>query len=330
MENSTPRRRGAVRLMAWAGAASLALAIPGIGAAAQADDRANERVEVPAQFEQNLGRGLAAATTDDGVFVSWRLLGSEATGATDEGMTGPDFALYRDGERIATVTDSTNFLDPDGTDASEYTVAPIVNDVVLDRSDPVTPWGGQYASIPIQKPEGGRTPAGVLHPEGEEYTYAANDMSVADVDGDGQYEYVVKWYPSNAKDVSQRGYTGNTIIDTYEADGTLLHRIDLGVNVRSGAHYTQFMVEDFDGDGRAEIMLKTAPGTTVTSNGEEAPITLPADDIDAGVTNDDDYRLSADEYADHLAGMLRGWADREEVTSGQWPATVEAALGIDD
>src|SRR5690606_36776628 len=103
-------------------------------------------------------------------------------------------------------------------------------------------------SIPLQKPEGGRMPPGVLHPEGELYTYSANDMSVADVDGDGQYEYIVKWYPSNAKDVSQRGYTGSTIIDTYEADGTLLHRIDLGKNIRSGAHYTQFMVEDFDGD----------------------------------------------------------------------------------
>ncbi|MGO1235445.1 rhamnogalacturonan lyase [Microbacterium gubbeenense] len=330
MENSAFWRRRGTRWGACVVAASLAFAIPNVALAAQADDRPADLVTVPSQFEKNLDRGLAAATTDDGVFVSWRLLGSETTGATGASMTGPNFALYRDGEPIATVTDSTNYLDPHGDSSSEYAVAPIVNDVELERSEQVTPWGGQYASIPIQKPEGGRMPAGVLHPEGEEYTYAANDMSVADVDGDGQYEYVVKWYPSNAKDVSQRGYTASTIIDTYEADGTLLHRIDLGKNIRSGAHYTQFMVEDFDGDGRAEIMLKTAPGTTVTSNGEEAPITLPADDIDAGVTNDDDYRLSADEYADHLAGMLRGWADREEVTSGQWPATVEAALDIDD
>jgi len=330
MENSAFWKRRGTRLGACAVAASLAFAVPNVALAAHADEGATGTVTVPAQLEQNLGRGLAAATTDEGVFVSWRLLGSETTGATDEGMTGPDFALYRDGRRIATVTDSTNYLDPSGAASSEYAVAPVVNDVELDRSAQVTPWGGQYASIPIQKPEGGRMPVGVLHPEGEEYTYAANDMSVADVDGDGEYEYVVKWYPSNAKDVSQRGYTGSTIIDTYEADGTLLHRIDLGKNIRSGAHYTQFMVEDFDGDGRAEIMMKTAPGTTVTSNGEATPITLPADDVDAGVTNEDDYRLSADEYAEHLAGMLQGWADRDEVTSGQWPSTVEAALGIDD
>ena len=86
-------------------------------------------------------------------------------------------------------------------------------------------------------------------------------MSVGDVDGDGVYEYVVKWDPSNSKDVSQVGYTGPVYVDTYRPDGTLLHRLDLGVNIRAGAHYTQFMVYDFDGDGRSEMMLKTAPGT---------------------------------------------------------------------
>jgi len=328
MENSTFWRRRGTRLGACAVAASLAFALPGIAGAAQADPAAP--VEVPAQFEKDLGRGVVAATTDDGVFISWRLLGSETTGHTDEGMTGADFALYRDGAKIATVADSTNYLDPGGSAASEYAVAAIVNGVELERSPAVTPWGGQYASIPLQKPEGGRMPPGVLHPEGELYTYSANDMSVADVDGDGEYEYVVKWYPSNAKDVSQRGYTGSTIIDTYEADGTLLHRIDLGKNIRSGAHYTQFMVEDFDGDGKAEIMVKTAPGTTVTTQGTTTPITLPERDIAAGVTHDDDYRLSAADYADHLAGIFQGWTDREEVRSGQWPATIEAALGIED
>ncbi|GAA3154936.1 hypothetical protein [Nonomuraea salmonea] len=98
-----------------------------------------------------------------------------------------------------------------------------------------------------------------MTPAGEAYTYAANDLSVGDVDGDGQYEYVVKWDPSNSKDVSQRGYTGNSYVDTYELDGTLRWRLDLGVNIRSGAHYTQFLVYDFDGDGRSEMMLKTAP-----------------------------------------------------------------------
>lgn len=84
-------------------------------------------------------------------------------------------------------------------------------------------------------------------------------MSVGDLDGDGEYEYIVKWDPSNSKDNSVKGYTGNVYLDAYELDGTLLWRIDLGVNIRAGAHYTQYMVYDFDGDGKSEVILKTAP-----------------------------------------------------------------------
>nr|WP_030161082.1 hypothetical protein [Glycomyces sp. NRRL B-16210] len=93
------------------------------------------------------------------------------------------------------------------------------------------------------------------------YTYSANDMSVGDLDGDGQYEYLVKWDPSNAKDNSQSGHTGNVFIDAYKLNGTRLWRIDLGRNIRAGAHYTQFQVFDYDGDGRAEIAMKTADAT---------------------------------------------------------------------
>ena len=97
--------------------------------------------------------------------------------------------------------------------------------------------------------------------DGQPYTYSANDTSVGDVDGDGQYELFVKWDPSNSKDNSQAGYTGNVYLDAYRLDGTRLWRIDLGVNIRAGAHYTQFQVYDFDGDGRAEVTLKTGDGT---------------------------------------------------------------------
>ena len=99
---------------------------------------------------------------------------------------------------------------------------------------------GGYKDIPIQRPAGGTTPSG------EAYTYNANDMSVGDLDGDGQYEYLVKWDPTNAKDNSQSGYTGNVYIDAYKLNGQRLWRIDLGRNIRAGAHYTQFLVYDFD------------------------------------------------------------------------------------
>ena len=92
-------------------------------------------------------------------------------------------------------------------------------------------------------------------------TYNANDASVGDLDGDGEYEIVLKWDPSDAKDASVQGNTGKVFIDAYKLDGTRLWRIDLGPNVRAGAHDTQFLVYDLDGDGKAEVAFRTADGT---------------------------------------------------------------------
>ena len=240
---------------------------------------------------ERLDRGLVAATTSQGVFLSWRLLGDEVTGHTATGMAGPDFHVYRDGRRIATVTDSTNYLDTAGTATPRTASRPSAWRAVAARES--RRGRKRYYDLPLRKPADGVTPAG------EAYTYSANDMSVGDVDGDGQYEYIVKWDPSNSKDVSQIGYTGPVFIDTYRLDGTLLHRIDLGVNIRAGAHYTQFLVYDFDGDGRAEMMFKTAPGTKIMrydrhGNVEsEKFITMPEEDVRAGFSHTDDYRLSA-------------------------------------
>lgn len=167
---------------------------------------------------EDLDRGLVAASTSEGVFLSWRLLGEEVTGTTDTGMAGPAFAVYRDRQRIATVTDSTNFVDPDGSARSTYRVAPLERGRAGKPSEAVRPWGQDFLDVPLNKPADGVTPVG------EAYTYAANDASVADLDGDGAYEIVVKWDPSNAKDVSQVGYTGNAYLDAYELDGTQLWR----------------------------------------------------------------------------------------------------------
>ncbi|AEG43270.1 rhamnogalacturonan lyase [Isoptericola variabilis] len=277
---------------------------------------------------ERLDRGLVAAHTSEGVFLSWRLLGEEVTGHTDSGMAGADFVVYRDGAAIATVTDSTNYVDPAGTADAEYAVAPVVDGVEGERSAAVTAWDAGYLDIPLNKPADGVTPVG------EAYTYSANDASVADLDGDGEYEIVLKWDPSNSKDVSQKGYTGNQYLDAYELDGTQLWRIDLGVNIRAGAHYTQFPVYDFDGDGAAELMVKTAPGTKVTKyeDGEPAGeqyIQIPARDRKAGVKHSDDYRYGADDYYEHVVQMFRDWASYPEVVSGQWPATLEEAFGIE-
>lgn len=279
-----------------------------------------------AQLEA-LDRGLVALSTPGGIHLSWRLLKSEAYGASETGLTGADFAIYRDGKKIALVTDSTNFADAGGTAASSYQVAPVLGGREGTRSTAITPRGQAAIDIPLTVPAGGTTPAG------EAYTYSANDVSVGDVDGDGAYEYVVKWDPSNSKDVSQVGYTGPVFIDTYELDGTLLNRIELGVNIRAGAHYTQFLVYDFDGDGKSETILKTAPGTKSVryradgSVAREKYITMPREDRRAGYSHDDDYRMSAADYRAHLVEVFRGWSEREEVVSGQWPATLEEAFG---
>ncbi|MFE4453007.1 rhamnogalacturonan lyase [Streptomyces sp. NPDC056796] len=326
MTRTRPLRRRAAALLAPLLAAALLLGAGPV--TAQADQAAKDRNARRAVQLEHLDRGLVAVRSDEGVFLSWRLLGPEATGATRTGMSGTDFRVYRDGRRLATVTDSTNYVDVSPTRNASYRVVAVVKGREGRRSEPVTPQSKAYYELPLRKPADGVTPAG------EAYTYSANDMSVGDVDGDGAYEYVVKWYPSNAKDVSQVGYTGNTYIDTYELDGTLLNRVDLGRNIRAGAHYTQFLVYDLDGDGRSETMLKTAPGTSVTRYGPDGVpvsrryVTMPAQDRAAGHTHADDHRLSAPGFRDHLVTVFMGWSTHPEVVAGTWPATIEKALGV--
>ena len=194
-----------------------------------------------------LDRGVVAVKVNSGVFVSWRILGAEASGVT--------YNLYRDSTKVANITGASNYIDKAGTIGSKYSVSAVVNGSEQAASTPVSAWSSNCRQIPLQIPASGKTPSG------EDYTYNANDASVGDLDGDGQYEIVLKWDPSNSKDNSQKGYTGNVYLDAYKLDGRRLWRIDLGKNIRAGAHYTQFMVYDLDGDGKAEVACKTADGT---------------------------------------------------------------------
>ena len=205
----------------------------------------------PTSQMEKLTRGVLSipASTGMGRFVSWRFLGTDPDETT--------FDLLRDGTLIASnIFEKTNYVDKAGFANSVYTVVTKVKGVEVDRSEDCEIFPeNNYRTIQLDRPAGGTTPAS------KAYTYSPNDCSVGDVDGDGQYELFVKWDPSNSKDNSQSGYTGNVYIDCYKMDGTKLWRVDLGVNVRAGAHYTQFMVYDFDGDGKAEMMLKTAAGS---------------------------------------------------------------------
>lgn len=210
---------------------------------------------------ERLTRGVLVSNVGSGVLVSWRLLGTDSPNT--------EFNLYRDGTKIATIgkTDGTNYLDKSGKTTSKYTVAAVVDgkeqkaegvSVVLDKSVSNSGNTFPYKTLKLE------VPASQTMPNGETCTYTPNDMSTADLDGDGEYELILKWDPSNAHDNSQAKegmYTGTVFIDAYKLNGTRLWRIDLGKNIRAGAHYTQFQVYDYDGDGKAEMIVKTADGT---------------------------------------------------------------------
>ena len=253
---------------------------------------------------EQLNRGVVAVKTGDGkVAVSWRTLKSDPKGQA--------YDIYRNGKKLNAnplKTGGTFFVDnqPLQEDATyEVRGGKKNGSFTLKAKAPVG-----YLPIAIQKPEGGKVPI-MQQPQRSGnnarrsfrnwrdegfYDYTANDASVGDVDGDGQYEVFLKWEPTNARDNSHDGYTGPVLIDCYRLDGTHLWRINLGRNIRAGAHYTQFMVYDFDGDGRAEMMVRTADGTT---DGEGTVI----GDKDADYRNSAGRILDGTEYLSVFDGL---------------------------
>jgi rhamnogalacturonan endolyase len=186
-----------------------------------------------------LDRGLLAINIDDGkVFLSWRLLGTDPQNIS--------FNIYRDSVLLNAkpISKSTNFIDNKGNSYSHYMVSTVINGREEKSSSPVKVWPQNHLSISLQTPEGCRP----------------NDASVGDLDGDGIYEIVLHQAP-RGRDNSRSGLTDPPILESYKLDGTFMWRINLGPNIREGAHYTQFMVYDLDGDGKAEIACKTADGT---------------------------------------------------------------------
>ena len=282
-------------------------AVPSLAAA----EKMPKYQSVARQMEK-LNRGLIAVKTSgaptngisEGVALSWRLLG-------DESLSDQAFDIYRNDVKIFTTGshDATYYMDTKGTvndtykvvkkgesasgepgvkvwkEHAKYARASLVNNGTS------RPHAFSYVDVPLVRPENVTN-----HGGGTSKYYSgggANDASVGDLDGDGDYEFVLKWDPSDSKDSASGGYTGNVYIDGYEItenNGGYMWRIDMGKNIRAGAHYTQFMVYDLDGDGKSEIAMKTAPGTIdgtgkfVTEVGDTAEI------------------RNADNYAVHLSG----------------------------
>lgn len=199
---------------------------------------------------ENLGRGVVAVReSPDKVNISWRYLSHDPESQS--------FDIYRNGKKInkTPVVESTYYSDNyKGKEATTYEVKPSKGNLSGSYTLPGNaPLG--YIDIPLDRPELG------VDIWGKEYFYNANDASVGDVDGDGEYEIILKWDPTNSHDNAHDGFTGPTYLDCYKLDGTKLWRINLGENIRSGAHYIQYMVYDLDGDGCAEVVCKTADGT---------------------------------------------------------------------
>lgn len=229
----------------------LAAADPGqAGPAAQASPAA-PAPSGPTRQVETLDRAPVAVLTDRGVTLGWRMLG------LDKDSVG--FHVIRDGVQITDepIRSTTTYVDPAGTAASKYVIKTVGNGNGQDKlSAEFSPLAQNYLPIKLDKPADG------VSKDGKPYTYTANDSSVADLDGDGGYEIIQLWNPSNAQDNSKSGYTGNVYVDAYKMDGTKLWRIDLGRNIRAGAHYTQMLAYDFDGDGKGDVAFKTADGTT--------------------------------------------------------------------
>ena len=217
--------------------------------------------------QEKLDRGLNAFGANNTTVVNWRYFSSEKD---------CKYQLYRNG-RLMVETKKTSHTIPVKANASDTYQLKVIDAAgnIIETSAEVNPHESNMFKIELVRPSS---------------IYSPNDISVGDVDGDGQYELFVKWDPSDSQDNSISGTTSAVIIDCYKIDGTRLWSINLGKNIRAGAHYTQFLVYDFDGDGSAELICKPAPGSKdskgnyVSAAADEAAI--------RSVDNTKDYRNS--------------------------------------
>ncbi|MCM1520396.1 MAG: hypothetical protein NC098_06380 [Lachnoclostridium sp.] len=234
---------------------------------------------------------LSGAGMGTGNLVSWRH--READGY------GVKYKLYRgssaDIQDVVLndnlyIIDRTNINDLDGT-ADDYYRLETYDEYgnLLETEVSGKTWDDQVYRIPTNRPSdrGGAS-------------YTPNDASYCDMDGDGEYEIILKWSPSNEKDAASTGTTSPVYFDCYKLDGTQLWRIDAGPNFFTSAHTMQFIAWDFDGDGYGEFMMKTAPGTI---DGEGNYVLLGDDDPEANLLNSRGKQVSGPEYITVFDGL---------------------------
>lgn len=286
------------------------------------------------QVTEALDRGLVAIKTTKGSMVQWRILPTDVEQGVTYTLLGSNSPT--DGfVEIKTFTTDEASCYLDGKSYAYYQMrtnkgAETVLSAVVTRS------ASQLKQIKLDRPAAGVTRSYSVtngsgsskvtesYPNGQPYSYTPNDCSAADVDGDGQYELIVKWDPTNSRDNSQNGMTGNTIFDCYEIYGAeagkRLWRIDLGVNVRAGAHYSPFLVYDFDGDGKAEFVVKTSAGSK-DATGIYVSAAGATDDIKNISTNASDFRNSNGHIlnGEEFLTIFEGQTGKALQTVWYWP-----------
>lgn len=210
-----------------------------------------------------IDRGMVAIPTTSGNFVSWRIFGEE--------YYDVEYNLYRDGTLLnSEPLKVSNYTDKGGKSNSKYTVAPVIRGKEQAQSKAITPWtkqdgnGNYYWEIPVQ-------PVSDRNGADASADYTLNDVSLADLDGDGISEFIVKRTCNVVTDLSQK--TRFHQLDCYDYNGNRLWWIDLGPNMLAGAdEQWDAVAYDWDGDGKAEVLMRGqdnmiihhADGTTTT------------------------------------------------------------------
>ncbi len=275
-------------------------------------------------------RAFTAVKADEGVLLSWRSFGEK----------GESFTVSKNGTDIYT-GELTNYLDKCTLNTSDvYTLTYTANGE--KKTETATVVDTEYREFTLSVPPETKLPNNNLT------GHTANDMSVGDLDGDGELELIVKWYPDDAQDNSKDGWTGLTYLDAYDLDfntctATLMWRINLGLNIRSGAHYLQYQVWDYNGDGIAELICQTADGTTtydkdLNETGHVGAVSM--SQLDTSLTKkqqDYDYRqtsggigrvLSGPEYLTAFSGATGEIIDTVEYVPSRGPENEKGEADI--
>ncbi len=199
-----------------------------------------------------LDRGLIAVPAAKGYLVSWRLLGEEYYDVT--------YNVYRDGTKIASNLEVSNFQDVNGTANSSYTVSAVVRGTEQPQCKAVQAWNRTYKQIDLKH-------------EGIRSLLVPNDACCTDVDGDGELEILMKFdnesemaqsYPKNGPVVNGVTTYEYSIFEILKLNGSRLWWVNCGPNMGDFQNNEQNIVGyDWNCDGKSEVIMRLAEGSTI-------------------------------------------------------------------